>query len=257
MQVVQNALTVLEEVARRQPVSLAELQQVIGLPKTTIHRALSSLRDAGWARAASDRRWLLAPRAAVLGARAANAGDIREIALPVMMALRDDTGEAVHLTVPDADAVVLIERVECPHAVRTHNAIGARAPLYASAHGKVVLAHAPEPEAEERIAEARTAFTERTMTDPDSLRKELRRIRKRGWATNRGEWVPEVASVAAPVFSRGGQVVAAIGISAPESRLPKSAMAAAARCILLAATELSAHLGHPEAADRMHLDRIA
>ncbi len=244
MQVVHNALAVLEEVARRQPVSMTELHRTLGLPKTNVHRALATLDAAGWLRAGSDRRWSLAPRAAVLGARAASGDGLRELARPVLETLRDETGEAVHLTVPDGDAVVLIERLDSPRAVRTYSALGARAPLHASANGKAWLAGLPEADAMLRIPDEPTRYTEHTIVEPARIVRELARVRRRGWASNRGEFLSDVAAVAAAVFSRTGDPVASISVSAPITRLPRSAESRVARPVLEAAAEISAQLGH-------------
>ena len=249
MQVVHNALAVLEEIARRQPVTLAELHRVLGLPKTTVHRALATLAEAGWARSSEDRRWSIAPRAAVLGARASSAGGLRELALPVMEALRDACGEAVHLTVPDGDAVVLIERIDSPRAVRTYNPVGSRAPLHASANGKAILAHLPEADRQAYLAGDIATYTRRTLSSPRRLRAELARVRRQGWARNRGEYVPDVAAVAAPIFSRDGRPIAAMSISAPADRLPEAKVPRAARLVGAAARELSALLGDVRALD--------
>lgn len=244
LQVVHNALNVLEEVARRQPVSLAELHRVLELPKTTVHRALGTLAEAGWIRPAPGRRWAIAPRAVVLGSHAASEGGLRELALPVMQVLRDTTAEAIHLTVRDGDAVVLIERIDSPHAVRTWNPLGTRAPLHASANGKAIWAHLPDADREALFDVDFSAYTDRTETDPERLRDQLRVAARRGWASNRGEFVTSVAAVAAPIFDRSGMPVASIGVSAPVTRLPASAMPRVARFVVAAADELSTLLGH-------------
>lgn len=241
MQVVRNALRVLEVLGRKGPLSLAAVQRELGLPKTTVHRLLGSLAEAGWARAGDD-GWRVAPRAAVLGACAGSAGGLRELALPAMEKLRERTGEAIHLTVPEGRDIVLIERLESTQAVRTHNVIGARAPLYASANGKAVLATL-EPAACEAVLDGEcVAFTEETLTDPDRLRFEIARVRARGFAVNRGEFVPEVAAVAAAVTDPEGRAVAALSISAPLHRLPEERSDAWGPWVVETAHEVSGQL---------------
>jgi len=241
MQVVKNVLRVLEALGRREPRTLTELHRELALPKTTAHRLLGALAEGGWARSGDD-GWRLTPRAAVLGARAASAGGLRELALPAMEALRERTGEAIHLTVPEEGHVVLIERLDSPQAVRTHNPIGARAPLHASANGKAVLATLPPEALEALLRRGTAAFTESTVTDPDRLRFELARVRARGFAVNRGEFVPDVAALAAAVTDPEGCAVAAISISAPLHRLPDDRVEAWGPEVVATAREVSGHL---------------
>jgi DNA-binding IclR family transcriptional regulator len=88
-----------------------------------------------------------------------------------------------------------------------------------------------------------TAYTERTITDPDALAVELAAVRERGYAEAVGEREPDLGAVAAPVFGRGGQLTAILGIQGPASRLPAAARKALRAPLLEAAAELSSLLG--------------
>jgi DNA-binding IclR family transcriptional regulator len=244
MQVVRNALRILEEVGRRQPVGLAELHRIVGLPKTTVHRTLVALAEAGWIQARHGAgSWMLAPRAVVLGALAASGSGLRDLALPTMERLRDATGESIHLTVPDGAAVVLIERLDSPRAVRVVNPLGTRAPMHASANGKAILAALPEAESAKRIGGALRRFTDATVTDRARLRAELARARADGFARSRGEFVKESAAVAAAVCDRSRRPIAAIAVSGPASRLGEPLLTRYGRLVATAAAEVSARLG--------------
>jgi DNA-binding IclR family transcriptional regulator len=246
VQVVHNALRVLEEVARRQPIGLAELHRRLGLPKTTVHRTLVALAEAGWIRPGPRETgsWALAPRAVVLGAQAADAGGIRTLALPAMERLRDETDECVHLMIPEDGSVVLIERLDSPRAVRTVNPLGTRAPMHASANGKAILARLAAEDVERLFRRPLAGFTEQTITDPGKLRAELDRIRRDGYARNRGEFVREVAAVAAAIVDRKGTPVASLSISAPAMRVSDATAQRFGRLVANAAAEVSAALGH-------------
>jgi len=64
------------------------------------------------------------------------------------------------------------------------------------------------------------AFTPATITDLATLKAELERIRRRGYSTNHGEFVPEERCVAAPIHDADGTTVAAISITGRASEMP-------------------------------------
>lgn len=196
MQSVLNALRVLEEVAARQPVGVADLARALDLPKSSAQRALRTLDTAGWIRPAGGEvtRWVLTTKALRVGRRATGELSLRDVAVPLMEELRRRTDETVHLTVPDGDKVVLIERLETSQAVRIILALGTHLPIHASANGKAVLAASAPAVIDRQLTEKLEEFTEATVTDQDVLRAELARIRERG--------TPPTAASGAPTSPR-------------------------------------------------------
>jgi IclR family acetate operon transcriptional repressor len=111
---------------------------------------------------------------------------------------------------------------------------------HATAAGKVMLAF---DTAGLPPVKALAAYTERTITDPDVLATELAAVRDHGWAEAVGEREPDLGAVAAPVFGRGGELAAILGIQGPASRLPASTRRLLRTPLLEAAAELSRALG--------------
>jgi DNA-binding IclR family transcriptional regulator len=89
---------------------------------------------------------------------------------------------------------------------------GQRLATHAGAAGKLLLAYRPEAERKTFLARSLTAYTARTMTDPRRLQTELTKIRRLGWAQDKGEGLPSVLAFAAPVFDHRGELVAAISV---------------------------------------------
>lgn len=227
MQSVLNALRVLEEVAARQPVGVADLARAVESPKSTVQRALLTLHTAGWIRpaAGTPTRWMVSTKALHVGRRATGELGLRDIAVPVMEELRRETDETVHLAVPEGGNIVLIERLETSKPVRIILPLGQNLPAHASANGKAVLAASSDETAERHIADGLTRFTEASIIDPGRLRAELAEIRLRGYATNAGEWRPDVSAVAAAVLGDAGLPVASISINVPTSRMTEDSRA--------------------------------
>lgn len=246
MQSVLNTLRVLEEVAARQPVGVADLARALDLPKSSAQRALRALDTAGWIRPAGGEvtRWVLTPRALQVGRRATGELSLRDVAVPIMEELRRRTDETVHLTVPDGGKVVLIERLETSKAVRIILALGTHLPFHASANGKAVLAASPPELIERQLAAGLEEFTGATVTDRAALLDELALIRERGYATNTGEWRDDVSAVAAPVLGEAGTPVASISVNMPTSRMTPESTAAHGALVSKTARQVSAALGH-------------
>ncbi|WP_414166988.1 IclR family transcriptional regulator [Streptoverticillium reticulum] len=248
MQNVLNALRTLEEVAARQPAGVAELARALGLPKSSVQRALVTLHGAGWIRPTGElvTRWAVTTKALQVGRSATGELGLRDVALPVLEELRRRTDETVHLTVPEGGKVVLIERLETSQPVRIVLPLGQQLPLHASSNGKAVLAASPPETIERYLAEGLPRYTDTTITDPERLRAELAVIRARGYAVNGGEWRSDVSAVAAAVVAAGcGPPVAGISVNVPTSRMSETSRTAFGALVAEAAKTLGAALeGH-------------
>jgi DNA-binding IclR family transcriptional regulator len=115
--------------------------------------------------------------------------------------------------------------------------------VHATASGKVLLAHLPDVEAEAALEGPLVAHTHRTITRPDELRRQLDVVRGQGFAFDDEELELGVRAISAPVRDREGNVVAALSITCPTSRLPLEGVPAIAAEAQQAADAISHRLG--------------
>jgi len=212
--------------AAEAPVSLAELAQLVGMPKASVHRLLLQLEEARLIRRdLTGKAWLQAPRLVDLSLRAVARAARMD---PVHAALRrlvDEVGESVNLAVLDRGEVVYADRVECNWPLRTTFQPGSRVPIHCTASGKMFLA-AMEPEQLDRIigtGSKLAAYTGRTLTRRADLDAELARIRQDWVAVNDQEYMVGLVGVAVPVRDAEGRVLAVVAIHAPVPRLTAEA----------------------------------
>jgi len=200
--------------------SLTELGDHLALPKSTIHRFLTSLEIHGiLRREPSDRRWRLGYRLVTWGERAAASSDLRHISRPIMQDLVDKTDETVVLTVYQDQEVVCIEKAETSHSVRLKLDVGTRHPLHAGASSKILTAYLPEEEIHAIAYDQELPrICTNTITDPDNLVAELAKIREQGYAKSIEETDPGAWGVATPIYTGNGDPAAAIGIVGPSLR---------------------------------------
>ena len=246
MKSVTRSLRILEAVAQHQPVTVGELTKLFGLPKSTVQRTLVTLNEAGWLRAnrKDTTRWEIGARVLAVRPAALQGSSLFAAAREPMIRLRDALNETIHLSVPDAlHCMVVVDRVDCDHAVRTFHAIGDTSPLHATAAGHAVLAHLPKSEVDEVAAGGLEGYGEETITDPSELRAELRRVRTR----LRRQPQPVPAGRLRHRGARPGRrrhPLAAVAVSMPDSRFEPGRLAELGRLVADTASEITArHLG--------------
>lgn len=244
MQSVKNALRVLEAVAEHQPAGLSDLTQRLGLPKTTVQRCLTTLHEAGWIKPAGHelRRWTITGRAFSVGSQAANDRDLRSVALPLLSELQAATGETVHLMVPDGNEVVLIERLDSAHQLRTFFPLGSRSPLHATSNGKAVLAAMPADGVADYLAKCLSKVTDRTIVDPEVLLAQLEVIRAKGYAVNEEEHQHGIVAIGAAICPSGAEAVGSLSVSAPKVRLVPNRYATVGRQVRDTASHIAQQL---------------
>lgn len=242
MKSVTRSLRVLEAVAQHQPVTVGELTKLFGLPKSTVQRTLVTLAEAGWLRAnrKDTTRWEIGTRVLAVRPAALQGSSLFAAAREPMVRLRDTVNETIHLSVPDAlHCMVVVDRVDSDHAVRTFHTIGDTSPLHATAVGRAVLAHLPPRDVEELITAGLERFSDTTPAEPDELRAELDRIRTDGYAINRNQYRPGVCAIAAAVLDEDGTPLAAVAVSMPEARYDSERAPKWGRLIADTAVEIS------------------
>ena len=225
MQSVLRTLTALEAIAQLQPVRMSDLARELDLPKSTVTRILRTLREAGWAAehdSLADQRWVLTARALAVGSSVASELDLRAVTRPWLLRLGAETDENIHLSMPDGDSLVLIDKVPSSRPVQIVTSIGDKAPMHLSGSGWAFLSRLPRAEAEKLLPDKLVATTPLSVTDRERLLEEIQQVAERGFAINPGRWRAEVAAVAAPIVNHRGRPIAALSISMPAYRLTEA-----------------------------------
>ncbi len=247
VQVLDRALDILETLAGDdEPVRLVDLASRLGLHKSTVHRLVATLARRRYVeRDRNTGHYRLGLKVFELGSWFFNRMELRQEARPHMQELVDQTLETAHLGVLDEGQVIYIEKVESPQRVRMYSELGKRAPAHCTGMGKVLLAHLPEEELDGLISlRGLKRFTSNTITDPEQLKDHLARVRAQGFAIDDTEHEEAIRCVAAPVRNYRNEVVAALSISGPASRLSRERLAQLADLVRAAALRISRRLGY-------------
>jgi DNA-binding IclR family transcriptional regulator len=192
--------------------TLTEMARRSGLPLTTTHRIVGDLLAWGALERDTDGRFRIGLRLWETASLAPRGLGLRELALPFLEDLSQVTQENVQLAVREDHEVVYVERIAGRTAVPVFTRVGGRFPMPPTGVGLVLLAHAPAEVQEEILSAPLPRFTEKTIVSPRQLRQVLSEVRRTGVAISDRQVTMDALSVAAPVWGRGGDVVAAISV---------------------------------------------
>jgi DNA-binding IclR family transcriptional regulator len=200
---------------------LSTIAEEANLSKSSTHRLLNTLKINGYAIQDNIKGFYFpSMKFLELSRSLLQDSNLSSIARRYMEPLADLTGETIHFVLLDHDAAVYVEKVESPNTIRMYSRIGKRAPLHCTGVGKAILAFLPKDHLEEIVREKPLqSYTDTTIIDPDAMLSHLEEIRKRGYAIDNGEHENDILCIATPLFTRAGQVVGAISVSAVSYRV--------------------------------------
>jgi DNA-binding IclR family transcriptional regulator len=197
------------------PVSFADLQEATGLAKSTTSRILTALERGGMLERDSNGGYVAGSLFWLYAARHDPWEQLVRLARPVMERVGSDTQESVHLSVLRGDQVVQVAQVDSRYLLGTRDWTQIDVPVHTSALGKVFLAWGALDLPDERLE----PLTSRTLVTRGALERDGAVARRRGYALTVDELEEGLTGIAVPVRGAHDEVVAALGISGPTSRL--------------------------------------
>jgi len=217
-----------------------ELARSIGVNPSTASRLLGTLEAGGLVERTPGGPYRLGLKLVALSDRVLGQLDVRDLARPRLTWLVQETGETASLSVPGGGEAITVDFVPSPSSVASLARLGRPSVAHATAVGKVMLAFGQAAPPAEPVA-----YTERTITDPVVLADELEAVKTAGVAEAVGEREPDLNALAAPVFGRGRELLAILGLQGPAARLPAGKRRALREPLRTAAAELGRSLGGP------------
>ena len=226
--------------------SFTEIMHQVRLHKSTLYRLLEALRAYDFISLDSATgKYVLGLRLFELGMVSIGRLEIGKLAMPVLETLVARVGETAHLCILDGNEVVYIAKVESKLPFRVPSNVGRRNPAYCTGVGKALLAHLSEEKLEAYLAQTPLrSFTKNTITSAVELKRHLQQLRARGYAIDDQEIDEGLRCIGAPVRNHTGEVVAAISIAGPATRIAKRNVREFASYVTAAADSISRQLGY-------------
>jgi len=193
--------------------SLSDIAARADLPLATTHRLLGELFRWGALERLPSGEYVIGRKIWDIGHLAPAETGLRQVAEPFLHDLYGATLATVHLAVREEFEVVYLDRLRGNQSVPVVSKVGGRLPLHTTGVGKVLLAHAPV-EVQDTVLGALTRITPYTITQPGVLRRQLRQVLDKGYATTREEMSLGACSIAVPIHRRE-EVIASLGLVVP------------------------------------------
>jgi len=200
---------------------ITDFARMMGLHKSSVHRIAKTLEYIGWLEQNPDtNKYKLGMKIMDVGSTLLNTYDYRDIINQGMRDLMLQVHETVVLSTYTDLWGICVDMVEGgDNHIMFTSKLGHKTPVYSGATGKTLLAWQSEQEVQRVIDHGLHRYTPNTITDEAALRRDLARIRHRGYALSFAETDPGVGAVGAPVFNRHGQLLYGISIVGPVDRL--------------------------------------
>jgi DNA-binding IclR family transcriptional regulator len=242
-----KAISILQQLAEhRQPVGVQQIASDTRLNVSTVHRLLQLMAKNGMVTYdAETHTYSIGLEAIRFARRVLGSGSLTDRVQPVIADLAAHLGETCAFTVYEPKSftkvMTIVERG--PHPLGYDFAVGTRDGIHAGASGKPILAFLPDADIERYLSRPLPRLSEHTLTNPDQLRRQIRQIRKRGFATSRSERVSGSAiGISAPVFGSKGQVIGSVVVTIPSFRWRNERLEETAKAVMRYARKVSALL---------------
>ncbi|MDA8158694.1 MAG: IclR family transcriptional regulator [Deltaproteobacteria bacterium] len=215
-----NSLDLLEAFKGEKPeLGVSELSKILKLHKNKIFRLLATLEYMGYIEQDPfTENYRLGLKSLELGQSFIHHLRLLSIAKPVLKELVDKLKESAYVGVIREKKVIYLDIVEADQVLKVASRVGNMLPVYATAIGKSQIAFEPRENVERLLPEKLTPFTKNTITDKESLFKELEKVKRQGYAIDNEELDEGIICIGAPLRDYTTHIIGGISVSAPVIR---------------------------------------
>jgi len=216
----ETLFALIEEIRNANGISVTDLANRLDLAKSSVHNHLSTMRSYGFV-VKRDGLYYLGLEFFKYGQHTRNTRDFYSAALPVLDDIARDTNESTWLMTYENGRLMYLDGRDPNDEINVSALIGSWEHMHANSGGKAILAHLSEKEVDDIVSEhGLPEMTDETITDRETLDKELERIREQGYALNLGEGLREMNAVATPLISQE-TVEGALSVAGPTYRVSR------------------------------------
>jgi DNA-binding IclR family transcriptional regulator len=238
---VKKAFAILAAISSSQSgLGISEIAKGLNIAKSTVHGMTAALEELGTViRDPKTKKYRLGFTLLEIGRQAYSRIDLKTVARPVMEDLMNKTQTSVFLGIRNWSHVTVLDIVESRQVLKITAPVGTTMSLAAGAVGKVFRAAMDEEQAASVIHNERLPrYTRNSIVDPEAYLKEIREVRKVGYAVDDEEYIMGVRAAASPIQGLG-QLMSAIWTVGFKAALDDGRMMTLGHETLKAAREIS------------------
>lgn len=220
VQSIERAFSLLRALATA-PYGVTELADQVDLPKSTVARLLGALESEG--AVTQDEmggEYRLGDGLLDIAGAAQPGRNLVATVRPFLLELSEEIGEAAGLGIMQGRDIYYLDHAEPEADVMVRDWTGEVLPMHSVPSGMAILAHLPTKEIAAYLAKPIEPVTPHTLVDPEAIEERLEAVRNLGYAWGYEEGVDGINSLAAPIISADGEVVAAVHVHGPAYRFP-------------------------------------
>jgi len=215
MKSLDKAFKIIELLREYSDFGLKELSEKLDMNKSTTYRILSTLAKYNYVEKNNEtKKYKLSIKFVEIGNQVIQNLDIINISKKYIDELNRITKETIHLAILIKNKVMYVDKRESLRPIRLYSQVGRSTPWHCTGVGKVILAFQSK-EFIEKIIESIDfyKYTDNTITNKEDFLRELSRIEKEGYATDREEHAKNVGCIAAPIFDHSLRAVASVSVT--------------------------------------------
>ncbi len=242
---VERSLGILLCFSQEDPVlSLTQIAERVGIPKSTGHRLLATLENKRFvSRDHATGNYRLGFRLIELAALVFRHAELERCVQPHLHRLSAECGETVDLAILDGTHVVYLQVVESAQRVRIAAEVGHRLPVFCTATGRAFMAYLPDEQVDAILNEGLTRYTAYTRLEHPNLYEAVRVARAQGYAMSEQEYEQDINAVAAPILDANKYPVAVIAVVGPSYRLTRERMSLLGPVVRATAEAIAREMG--------------
>jgi DNA-binding IclR family transcriptional regulator len=239
-----RGLEIMNILLRKNSATLTEIALELGINKSSVSRLIGTLKHYDMVQLDRvTKKYRLGLRMLNLSEGVKRNIEVISVARPYLFELSDALGESVHLCSLSNNQVYVVDQIRSNKAYTLSATVGMVEPMHCSSVGKCILAYR-RPEVLPKMLEGYdyVKYTDRTITDYDSLMKELEQIRRQGYAVDNEEVTRGICCLAAPIYNYRGSVTYSLGISSLSARITPANIDSFVKKLVAVAAGISAAL---------------
>lgn len=246
VQVLDRSLDIIEIIAATpNGIGISKIAEKIKLPKSTVYRLAMALCERGYLQKNHENNYQIGIKLIEVASYYINDLELQTEVRPFLQEIVQNLKLTAHLGILDKEQVVYVEQQELLRRFGLYTQIGYRMPAYCSSMGKCLLSALSEDALAELLRYYTfKRFTDNTITDFKTLKKELQKIRNQGWAIDDQEERIGHRCIGAPIYDYRGEMIASISASGSTEVIHDDDVEIIAHEVMRLAKEISGKLGY-------------